>query len=149
MRVWRMSLRRTKSTIISWYGWIFRVFQHYRRSCHTKALAFTVSVMTFWKTVLYIAMFFELAGGKDYRQGNSLVQEIFIVYLTNGAWILFPYLCMASLWKELVPGDREKSVDNGYVEVKTSHGLMGDHARQRKLLWCGLVFWRQSIFSVL
>ena len=84
--------------------------------------------------MLYIAMFFELAGGKDYRQGNSLVQEIFIVYLTNGAWILFPYLCMASLWKELVPGDREKSVDNGYVEVKTSHGLMGDHARQRKLL---------------
>ena len=112
------------------------MFQHYRRSCHTKAMAFTVSVMTFWKTVLYIAMFFELAGGKDYRQGNSWVQEIFIVYLTNGAWIVFPYLCMASLWKGLtVTGGGEKSFDNGYVEVKTSDGVMTNHStRHRKLV---------------
>lgn len=88
---------------------LFLCFQHYRRSGHTKALAFTVSVMTFWKTVLYIAMFFELAGGKDYRKGNTLFQEIFIVYLTNGAWLLFPYLCMASLWKYFVTSDRVKT----------------------------------------
>ena len=91
--------------------------------------------MTFWKTVLYIAMFFELAGGKDYRKGNSLIQEIFIVYLTNGAWILFPYLCMASLWKGQVSDERGKEMpyENGYLEVKTGYGPMGNQSKQRKL----------------
>ena len=79
-------------------------------------------------------MFFELAGGQDYRVGNSLVQEIFIVYLTNGAWILFPFMCMVSLWKSSIGNEGGNSLDSAYVEVRTGYGQMGDQARHRKLV---------------
>lgn len=83
--------------------------QHYRRSIYTKILAFTVSVMTFWKTVLYIAMFYELAGGKDYRSGNTLQDEILLVLIPNGIWILLPALCMLCLWGQLINSQREST----------------------------------------
>lgn len=76
---------------------------HYRKMNATKLLAFTVSVMTFWKTVLYILMFYELAGGKDYRVGNTLIEEIFIVLIPNGIWIVLPFICMVDLWKTFLP----------------------------------------------
>ncbi|KAL4230534.1 hypothetical protein ACF0H5_010916 [Mactra antiquata] len=57
--------------------------------------------MTFWKTVLYIAMFYELAGGKDFRSGNTLLKEIFIVLIPNGVWIVLPLMCMVDMWKKL------------------------------------------------
>ncbi|XP_053399671.1 uncharacterized protein LOC123557344 isoform X2 [Mercenaria mercenaria] len=78
---------------------IITLICHYRKMKDTRLLAFTVSVMTFWKTVLYILMFYELAGGKDYRVGNSLVEEIFIVLFPNGVWIVLPLICMVDLWR--------------------------------------------------
>lgn len=64
--------------------------------------------MTFWKTVLYILMFYELAGGKDFRAGNTLMEEIFIVLIPNGVWIVVPLVCMLDLWKEFL-GENDKS----------------------------------------
>jgi len=59
--------------------------------------------MTFWKTVLYIAMFYELAGGKDYREGNSLLEEFVLVLIPNGVWIVLPLMCMVYLWNNVLP----------------------------------------------
>lgn len=86
---------------------IITLVYHYKRKATTRLLAFTVTVMTFWKTVLYILMFYELAGGKDFRAGNSLTEEIFIVLIPNGVWIVLPFICMVDLWKGFV---REQNV---------------------------------------
>ena len=45
-------------------------------------------------------MFYELAGGKDYRKGNTFLQEFFVVVLPTGVWIVIPFLCIASLWQD-------------------------------------------------
>ncbi|KAH3839005.1 uncharacterized protein LOC127879452 isoform X2 [Dreissena polymorpha] len=81
---------------------IVTLFYHYRKSNLTKPLAFTVSVMTFWKTVLYIAMFYELAGGKDYRIGNTLLEEMLLVLIPNGIWLLLPGMCIVKLWRDML-----------------------------------------------
>lgn len=87
------------------------LYYHYAGSSKTKPLAYTVSVMTFWKTVLYIAMFYELAGGKDYRRGNSFLEEVFLVLIPNGIWILLPGLCMLSLWNNATPNSKYDGKD--------------------------------------
>ena len=83
--------------------------QHYQQRRVTRPLAFTVSVMTFWKTVLYIAMFYELAGGRDFRKGNTLLEEVFLVLIPNGIWLLLPGLCMLQLWPDILPPLRQKT----------------------------------------
>ncbi|WAQ99651.1 hypothetical protein MAR_024024 [Mya arenaria] len=89
---------------------IITLFYHYQRARATQCLAFTVSVMTFWKTVLYIAMFYELAGGKDYRGGNTLLEEVLLVLIPNGIWIIIPAMCMAALWSDLINGQSSSHV---------------------------------------
>lgn len=87
---------------------IVTLVYHYKNRAETKALAFTVCVMTFWKTVLYIAMFYELAGGQNFREGNTLLQEIFLVLIPNGVWIVLPLICMKNLWSTLIDTTRVK-----------------------------------------
>lgn len=55
-------------------------------------------------------MFYELAGGKDYRKGNTLFEEIMLVLIPNGIWIVLPLMCMVYLWNSVVP---ESSTTNG------------------------------------
>ncbi|GAB1601750.1 uncharacterized protein LOC115229444 [Argonauta hians] len=71
------------------------------RSNHTIPMAFTVSIMTFWKTVLYLLMFVELGGDTTYRDGNSVFGEIFCVFIPNGIWLVIPMFVMGTLWKNI------------------------------------------------
>ncbi|XP_052280201.1 uncharacterized protein LOC127877922 isoform X1 [Dreissena polymorpha] len=89
---------------------IVTLFYHYRKSNLTKPLAFTVSVMTFWKTVLYIAMFYELAGGKDYRIGNTLLEEVLLVLIPNGIWLLLPGMCIVKLLRDMLCNRTDETV---------------------------------------
>ncbi|KAH9523158.1 hypothetical protein Btru_065979 [Bulinus truncatus] len=82
---------------------IVTIVLHYRRSSYTTITAFTVTVMTFWKTVLYFLMFSEFCAGDTYRKGNTALQEFFLVVIPNGVWIVVPLFIMYSLWNKLIP----------------------------------------------
>ncbi|XP_014780534.1 uncharacterized protein LOC106876485 [Octopus bimaculoides] len=73
------------------------------RSRHTIPLAFTVTVMTFWKTVLYFLMFAEPCGDTSYRTGNSPLSEFFLVIIPNGVWLVLPLLVLVKLWAHITP----------------------------------------------
>ena len=49
---------------------------------------------------MYVMMFYEPAGGKDYRKGNTLLGEFFIVILLDAVWIVVPIMCIVSLWQD-------------------------------------------------
>ncbi|CAG5117263.1 unnamed protein product [Candidula unifasciata] len=89
---------------------IITIYMHYRSSRHTPTLAFTVSVMTMWKTVLYFLMFSELCTGGQYRTGNTFLQELFLVVIPNIIWIVVPLCVMYSLWKQLTPAETRQAV---------------------------------------
>ncbi|XP_076446919.1 uncharacterized protein LOC143284149 [Babylonia areolata] len=73
---------------------VITIFMHYRNSRHTIPLAFTVSTMTFWKTLFYLYGFSDLGGGGPFRVGNDGLEEFFLVVIPNGMWVLFPFLVM-------------------------------------------------------
>lgn len=82
------------------------LFQHYNNSRHTVPLAFTVSVMTFWKTFFYLFGFSEYGGGAEFRVDNSSLEEFFLVLIPNGVWIVLPFFVMVALWSRLIPGQQ-------------------------------------------
>ncbi|XP_033742920.1 uncharacterized protein LOC117329212 [Pecten maximus] len=79
---------------------IIAIIMHYRKSRHTVPLAFTVTVMTFWKTVLYFLMYLV---SDTYRKNNTMVEHIFLFVIPNGFWIVVPFLVMIKLWGCLLP----------------------------------------------
>lgn len=81
---------------------VFVIMLNYYRSKHTRIAAFTVSVMTFWKTVLYFVMFTEFCGAGPLRVQNTLLQEIFVYVIPNGIWVVVPFIVMVKLWQLLV-----------------------------------------------
>ncbi|XP_059145320.1 uncharacterized protein LOC131932435 [Physella acuta] len=91
---------------------IVTIVMHYAQSRHTATTAFTVSVMTFWKTVLYFLMFSEFCTGGEYRQGNTALEEIALVVIPNVIWVIVPLYVMYSLWDQLTP--------SGQASVKTA-----------------------------
>ncbi|KAJ8298438.1 hypothetical protein KUTeg_024969 [Tegillarca granosa] len=95
---------------------VITIGMHYWNARHTRMLAFTVTVMTFWKTVLYFLMFTEFCGAGHYRVGITLMQEIFIFAIPNGVWILVPFLALIKLWSMLV---------NPTVQVEEKNGFTG------------------------
>ncbi|PVD34237.1 hypothetical protein C0Q70_05505 [Pomacea canaliculata] len=98
---------------------IVTIILHYRSSRHTIPLAFTVSVMTFWKTLFYLYAFSDCGGGAPYRVGNSALQEFFIFVVPNGIWILVPFAVMMALWPRMVPEVSDASQGNG-TQVRSS-----------------------------
>lgn len=82
---------------------IIAIVMHYKNSPHTAPLAFTVSVMTFWKTLFYFYAFSELGGGGPFRVGNTFWEELLLVVIPNGIWILLPFMVMAALWSQMIP----------------------------------------------
>ena len=74
------------------------IFQNHKKSLHTKPLAFTVSVMTFWKTVLYVLMFY--VGDQDLRKNNTVFEEIMVMLVPNSVWVVVPLMCVGSLWQD-------------------------------------------------
>ncbi|GFS00473.1 emopamil-binding protein [Elysia marginata] len=88
---------------------VIALIMHYRQSKHTVPTAFMVSVMTMWKTVLYFLMFSDLCTGSEYRRGNTLVQEIFILVIPNIFWISLPSAAMIQLWSYITPVEKSTS----------------------------------------
>ncbi|KAK7464012.1 hypothetical protein BaRGS_00037976 [Batillaria attramentaria] len=110
---------------------IITIVLHYRSSRHTIPLAFTVTVMTFWKTLFYFYGFTETGGGAPYRIGNTAMQEFFLVVIPNGFWVVVPFAVMVALWSRMVPGMLQGLADssnNGYVTKGRGRGHVG-HAK--------------------
>ena len=74
------------------------LFQNHEKSLHTKPLAFTVSVMTFWKAVLYITTFY--VEGPDLRKNNTVFEEVTMMLLPSLIWVVVPLMCVGSLWQD-------------------------------------------------
>ncbi|XP_069130303.1 uncharacterized protein [Argopecten irradians] len=79
---------------------IIAIIMHYRKSRHTVPLAFTVTVMTFWKTVLYFLMY---VVSDTYRKNNTVMEHIFLFVIPNGFWVAVPFFIMIKLWKFILP----------------------------------------------
>uniref|UniRef100_A0A0B6ZC12 EXPERA domain-containing protein n=1 Tax=Arion vulgaris TaxID=1028688 RepID=A0A0B6ZC12_9EUPU len=86
---------------------IVTIIMHYHCSRHTSTIAFMVSVMTMWKTILYFLMFTELCTGGAYRAGNTAMQEFFLVVIPNIIWVIIPLYIMYVLWQKLTPEGRD------------------------------------------
>ena len=63
----------------------------------SKLLALIVNTMTFWKTILYFIVYYNM----DFRKDNSLLQEFILVFCLNGVWIVVPFMCMYVLFQDL------------------------------------------------
>lgn len=109
---------------------IIAIVMHYRQSKHTIPTAFMVNVMTMWKTVLYFLMFSDLCTGSEYRRGNTLFQEVFIMVIPNIVWIFVPTAAMVQLWGHITPGEENQNINlqingetkqNGYISHLTRH----------------------------
>lgn len=83
-------------------------------------LGFTVSVMTFWKTIMYFLMLAEICGGHNFRKGNEFWEEIFIIAIPNGVWVVLPFIVMAALWNRMMLGSEED--DKGMFSTFSSRG---------------------------
>ena len=73
----------------------------------TKLLTLIVQTMTFWKTVVYFIVYFNM----DFRKDNSYLQEFIFIFCLNGIWIIVPSLCMSELFGDLV-GGRKSSIQH-------------------------------------
>ncbi|XP_041358250.1 uncharacterized protein LOC121375085 [Gigantopelta aegis] len=82
---------------------VITIALHYGRHRAVVPLAYTVSVMTLWKTVHYFLMYFEFSGTTQYRAGNPLWDEFLLVVIPNVIWIILPAATMAVLWNQITP----------------------------------------------
>ncbi|KAL8569286.1 hypothetical protein ACOMHN_029907 [Nucella lapillus] len=82
---------------------IITIILHHRNNRHTTPLAFTVTIMTLWKTFFYFYGFSQLGGGGPYRVGNTLWTEFLLVVIPNGVWIVLPLAVIVALWSRFCP----------------------------------------------
>jgi len=75
-----------------------------RNSPRTAALAFTVSLMTLWKTVLYCLQYTDLCGGGTYHSHNDAFTNFLYLWLPNGIWVVVPFLVVCRLWGRVSRG---------------------------------------------
>lgn len=66
-------------------------------STQAKLLTLIVATMTFWKTVVYFIVYYNM----EFRVNNSLLVEFFLIFLLNGIWIAVPFLCMKTLFEDI------------------------------------------------
>jgi len=75
-----------------------------RNSKSTAALAFATSLMTLWKTVIYMLQYTDLCGGGHYHSHNDPLSNFLYLWLPNGIWITVPFLVVCSLWERISQG---------------------------------------------
>lgn len=109
---------------------IATIILHYRNSHHTIPLAFTVSIMTFWKTLFYFYAFTYLGGGGPYRVGNTLWTEFFLVVIPNGIWVILPFAVMVALWSRFVPAQLPVPEDRAPSQNGTNDNLVKGSVRE-------------------
>jgi len=66
----------------------------------TLLVTYSVSLMTLWKTVLYMLQYTELCGGGMYHSQNNAWTNFLYLWLPNGIWIFIP----AAVCIRLAPG---------------------------------------------
>ena len=98
---------------------ISNVLQHYGRHRAAVPLAYTVSVMTLWKTVHYFLMYYEFLGSTNYRKGNPFWDEVLLVFIPNVVWVILPVATMAVLWNRITPSRAGDDVKKGKGSKKT------------------------------
>ena len=88
------------------YNWVtdllYLFLQHCLGSKKTYLFTFSVAVMTWWKTVLYMMQYLPFCGGGEYSSQNTLFQTIFVLWLPNSFWILVPFMVMRSMWGKIL-----------------------------------------------
>jgi len=93
---------------------------HVRNSRHTAAVALSVSLLTFWKTTLYMLQYTDLCGGGHYHSHNDAFTNFLYLWLPNGIWMVVPFLSVCRLWGRITRGTSEKRGDGGQMEEKSA-----------------------------
>ncbi|CAB3405417.1 unnamed protein product [Caenorhabditis bovis] len=80
----------------------------FARSRHAIPLAFLTTVMVFWKTVIFLAMFvFEPPTDEPAINSNiGVFDKFFIFWVPNCVWIIMPIIVIFSLWNKLAVPSR-------------------------------------------
>jgi len=101
-----------------------------RNAGSAAAVAVCESVMTSWKTVLYLLQYTELCGGGAYHAHNDALTSFLYLYLPSGIWIVLPVAVVARLWGRIAQGKgaggRRGRGENGPAE---GAGRIGDVQR--------------------
>eukprot|EP00042_Codosiga_hollandica_P011174 m.24904 g.24904 ORF g.24904 m.24904 type:complete len:174 (+) comp36774_c0_seq1:274-795(+) len=79
---------------------VYAIVQHYRGGASCEVVAFTAATMTFAKTVLYALV--ELAAGGRNTLHNEWFDLVFLYYIPNYLWIVFPGAIMYTLGSRMV-----------------------------------------------
>ena len=77
------------------------LFQTLLRSPHALLTGLIVSVMTFWKTMLYMIQYFDIcAGGHRMEHVDTQTMMMYFV-LPSGTWLVFPFIMILYYSKKL------------------------------------------------
>lgn len=73
-----------------------------QRSKGAVLCAFTVSTMTFWKTVIYMIQYFDFCAGGHLVKHHTWSQYIGLFLIPNGIWIVVPFYLMVVYGKKIL-----------------------------------------------
>lgn len=84
------------------------MFQHLGWSVHTGPLAYTVSTMTMWKTVLYFLISADLSNGGYYCTDRDFTSKLVYMWLPLAAQTLVPLMIVMILYPLLARPQTEQ-----------------------------------------
>ena len=77
------------------------LYQIFARSSKAVLVGFLVSVLTFWKTVLYMIQYTEICNGGDRLSHVDIGNAILFFVIPNGFWLVFPFILIIYYGRKL------------------------------------------------
>jgi len=103
-----------------------------RNARSTATLAFSVSLMTMWKTVLYLVQYTELCGGGKYHSHNDPFTNFLYLWLPSGIWIILPLLVVGRLWGRLSGSSSGRQEEKAGDDIETSYKSNSRKAKKNR-----------------
>ncbi|XP_065885355.1 uncharacterized protein [Dysidea avara] len=77
------------------------IYLIFARSSKAVLVGFLVSVLTFWKTVLYMIQYTEICNGGDRLSHVDIGNAILFFVIPNGFWLVFPFILIIYYGRKL------------------------------------------------
>uniref|UniRef100_A0A0K0EP36 EXPERA domain-containing protein n=1 Tax=Strongyloides stercoralis TaxID=6248 RepID=A0A0K0EP36_STRER len=96
------------------------IYLNKKKSRHTVLMCFTVNVLIFWKTLLYLTLYIRQPDGtQSYIASNSsYLKTFFVFWVADGIWCIIPGLVIIKLWNRLATEETIINKKNVYGEVE-------------------------------
>ncbi|CEF60765.1 Emopamil-binding family-containing protein [Strongyloides ratti] len=101
---------------------LYIIYLNKKKSRHTVLTCFTVNVLIFWKTLLYLTLYIRQPHGtQSYIASNSsFFKTFFVFWVADGIWCLIPGLVIIKLWNRLATKETINNNNNEYGMVETN-----------------------------